>query len=620
MGTLPNTNDFSNSGQLLNKRRQKHRKQENNMPPIDTPDVKTNISADVSDRARKRCRATPGFVGLIFDQDRCNHDIARMIIRHDYPLHIVEDMSFINFVRSLQPQFNSVSVSTIEEHIEGVYLRTKQSLSNLLAEIPGRISLTLDLLVSDQSLGYVFLTGHFVDCDWKLQRRMLNVIILPYPDSEVAFNHAVSACLTDWNCESKLFTLTLDNPFINDSVKENLRGLMSINNQLILNGQLILSSCYVRTFCDLAQDALMTCRVTVEKVRQSVLYVKTSGVHEKKFMQLKKELQVPSMKNLILDDLTKWDTTYHMLMAASELKEVFSCLDTSDPDYTLTLSMEEWKQVEILCLYLSHFYDAVNILTGPVYPTSNIFFDKVWKIQLELMHGTVSQDPLVCYITKPLLEKFERYWRDCGLFLATAVMMDPRFKMKLVEFSFNRVYGADAETWIKIVDEGVHELFLEYVVQSLPPPTFIEDPLESVERTDMAQDESFLSTADGLSDFDVYIGFMNNQHMKSELDQYLEESLLPRVQDFDVLGWWRINKSKYPTLSKMASDILCIPVSTVSPDSVFDTGNRKIDSYRGSLHPKTHQALVCLKDWLQYETSESLSKTPSPIVKKENEY
>ncbi|KAG9141084.1 hypothetical protein Leryth_001583 [Lithospermum erythrorhizon] len=372
-------------------------------------------------------------------------------------------------------------------------------------------------------------------------------------------------------------------------------------------------------FGDLAQDALMLFRETVDKVRRNVFYVKASELREEKFMQLKQQLQVPSMRNIILDDLTRWDTTYHMLMAAFELKEVFSCLGTLDPDYALTLSIQEWIQVETLCMYLSHFYDAVNLLTAPVYPTSNVFFDEVWKIQLELMHGTTSQNLLVRYITTPLLEKFDRYWRGCCLFLATAVMMDPRFKMMLVEFSFNRIYGADAETWIRTVDEGVHELFLEYVVQSLPPPTFVEYPHESVEGTYIAQDVDFLSTLDGFSsDFDIYIGLMNNQHMKSELDQYLEECLLPWVQDFDVLGWWRINESKYPTLSKMAFDILCIPVSSVSPDSVFDTGNRRVDSYRGSLHPQTLEALVCAKDWLQYEKSESLYESPSAMVKRGN--
>ncbi|KAF2301389.1 hypothetical protein GH714_023571 [Hevea brasiliensis] len=132
------------------------------------------------------------------------------------------------------------------------------------------------------------------------------------------------------------------------------------------------------------------------------------------------------------------------------------------------------------------------------------------------------------------------------------------------------------------------------------------------------QDLPLLSIGDGLSDFDVYISeIANSQHMKSELDQYLEESLLPRVHEFDVLGWWKLNKLKYPTLSKMAADILSVPISTVAPDSVFDTGSKKIDSYRSSLRPVTLEALVCAKDWLQYGSSALSMETSNAVVKME---
>ncbi|GAA0164781.1 hypothetical protein LIER_20336 [Lithospermum erythrorhizon] len=70
------------------------------------------------------------------------------------------------------------------------------------------------------------------------------------------------------------------------------------------------------------------------------------------------------------------------------------------------------------------------------------------------MQGTTSQHPLVRYI-QPLFEKL-----------------------------LDRIYGSDVGSWIRTVDEGMHELFLEYVVQSLPPSTFVENPHESVERTD----------------------------------------------------------------------------------------------------------------------------------------
>ncbi|MGV7927246.1 hAT family dimerization domain-containing protein, partial [Mycobacterium kansasii] len=68
---------------------------------------------------------------------------------------------------------------------------------------------------------------------------------------------------------------------------------------------------------------------------------------------------------------------------------------------------------------------------------------------------------------------------------------------------------------------------------------------------------TLLTSGDGLLDFDVFISEMSsNQQTKSELDQYLEESLLPRIQEFDILEWWKLNKLKYPTLSKMARDVL----------------------------------------------------------------
>ncbi|XP_022872821.1 zinc finger BED domain-containing protein DAYSLEEPER-like isoform X2 [Olea europaea var. sylvestris] len=543
-----------------------------------------------------------------------------MIIQHEYPLHMVEHSGFIDFARCLHPHFITMSTNTVQEHILGIYFREKQNLLNLVAGIPGRVSLTLDLWTSDLRVSYGLLTGHFIGCDWKLYRRIFNVVTLPSPDSETAFDQAVAASLNAWSSESKLFTLTLDQSHANENAKRNLRGLLSIKNSRILNGQLLINSCYACTLTRLAQDALGFVRETVEKVRDSVKYVKTSEAREERFIKLKQQLQVPSTKNLIVDDLTKWNTTYHMLMAASELKEVFSCLDTSDPDYERPPSMDEWRQVETLCVYLKLFYEAANILTGPLYPTTNTFFHEVWKIQLELMHDASSPDLFVSSLTKPLHEKFTRYWEDCKLVLAVAVVMDPRLKMKLVEFSFPRIYGEDADNWIKIIDEDVHELYLEYVVQCLPPPTFIEEGNEAVVKTDIPQDDGLLPNGDiGFSDFDIYISdIMNGQQMKSELDQYLEESLLPRVQDFDVLGWWRVNRSKYPTLSKMASDVLSIPVSTVPADSVFDTRTRKMDSYRSSLKPSVLEALICAKDWLQYEHSEipfgTTEEVPGTIV------
>jgi hypothetical protein len=42
------------------------------------------------------------------------------------------------------------------------------------------------------------------------------------------------------------------------------------------------------------------------------------------------------------------------------------------------------------------------------------------------------------------------------------------------------------------------------------------------------------------------------------LNVCLEEEILPRRPDFDILMWWKLNSVKYPTLQAIARDILAI--------------------------------------------------------------
>ncbi|KAG4941802.1 hypothetical protein JHK87_045673 [Glycine soja] len=553
---------------------------------------------------RKRQYRSPSMPYVIFDQDQCRNEIARMIIMHDYPLHMVEHSGFVAFVQNLQPQFKMETFNSIQGDCVATYLMEKQHLLKCIDGLPGRVCLTLDIWTSSQSLGYVFITGHFVDHDWKLQRRILNVVMEPFPDSDSALTHAIAVCLSDWGLEGRLFSITCNQALSNVAL-EHLRPLLSVKNPLILNGQLLVGNCIACTLSSVAKDLLGSAQDLINKIRDSVKYVKISELHEEKFLELKRHLQVPSERSLFIDDQIHWNRSYQMLVAASELKEVFSCLDTSDPDYKgAPPSMQDWKLVEILCSYLKPLFDAANILTTTTHPTTIAFFHEVWKLQLDAARAVTSEDPFISNLNKIMSEKIDKYWRECSLVLALAVVMDPRFKMKLVEFSFTKIYGEDAHFYIRTVDDGIQELFHEYVAHPLPlRPVYSENgSAESHSKMEESPGGAVLSD-NGLTDFDAYIMETTSQQTKSELDQYLEESLLPRVPDFDVLAWWKLNKIKYPTLSKMAQDILSIPVSTVAPDSVFYSKSKEIDEYRSSLRPETLEALVCTKDWMQYGTT-----------------
>jgi hypothetical protein len=61
-------------------------------------------------------------------------------------------------------------------------------------------------------------------------------------------------------------------------------------------------------------------------------------------------------------------------------------------------------------------------------------------------------------------------------------------------------------------------------------------------------------------------------YLRTELDLYLEEPTLSRTQELDIISWWQYAGIKYPTLRKIARDIMPIHVTTVASESVFSTG------------------------------------------------
>lgn len=92
-------------------------------------------------------------------------------------------------------------------------------------------------------------------------------------------------------------------------------------------------------------------------------------------------------------------------------------------------------------------------------------------------------------------------------------------------------------------------------------------------------------------------------HLKYLLDiRYLNDAYESTVlTDFDILNWWKVHSSVYPTLARIARDILAIPTSTVASENAFSLGGRVVDPFRASLTPRTVEALVCTNDWLKGE-------------------
>jgi hypothetical protein len=107
-----------------------------------------------------------------------------------------------------------------------------------------------------------------------------------------------------------------------------------------------------------------------------------------------------------------------------------------------------------------------------------------------------------------------------------------------------------------------------------------------------------------VEEFQHHLAQKDNGECKTEVDQYLSEaSEPPCALGFDILGWWRVNSSKYKILSHVARDVMAVPLSTVASESAFSTGGRVLDSFSSSLSPLTVEALICCQNWLRSTSS-----------------
>nr|XP_028957574.1 zinc finger BED domain-containing protein DAYSLEEPER-like isoform X2 [Malus domestica]XP_028957576.1 zinc finger BED domain-containing protein DAYSLEEPER-like isoform X2 [Malus domestica] len=161
-------------------------------------------------------------------------------------------------------------------------------------------------------------------------------------------------------------------------------------------------------------------------------------------------------------------------------------------------------------------------------------------------------------------------------------------KRKAKEWGYDKLYGKESGE-LKDVSGTLFALFGSYMDKF--SHLLVSNPVNQTPTEIKVGDKLF-------EEFDNIYQDGSTLVEKTELNLYLEEKRLDRKQELDILSWWKLEQFRYPVLSRMASDVLTIPISTVASESAFSISGRVLDQYRSSLLPETVQALLCTRDWL----------------------
>ncbi|KAL4351636.1 hypothetical protein GQ457_06G016480 [Hibiscus cannabinus] len=257
-----------------------------------------------------------------------------------------------------------------------------------------------------------------------------------------------------------------------------------------------------------------------------------------------------------------------MLQTALTYKDVFlrCVLLHGDPLYKHLPTEDDWTFAAKICEKFVLFYEMTEDFSGTKYSTANLYFPHICSIRVTLNEWAQDNNATISSMARRMFAKFEKYWSVVNGIMGVATLLDPRYKTDFLECYFEDTYGVDAEYELEKIVQLCRDLVKEYEAKIM----------------------MFL--------------FQRRKKRKSkvlsQLDRYLDEDVIHRTPNFDILNWWKRIGPQFPILQAIARDIYAIPVSTVASESSFSTGGRLVNPQRNRLHPSTVEALACCQSWL----------------------
>ncbi|KAK9714090.1 hypothetical protein RND81_06G071400 [Saponaria officinalis] len=142
-----------------------------------------------------------------FDQKIYRDLVAKAIIKHWYPFSWVEHEGNRAIHGYLSDDVKSICRNTAKPDCVKLYTSLKNKLKDTLCNLPGRVCLTYDLWTSCQTEGYLCLTAHFVDVNWKLSSVVLNFCHMEPPHKQAGVKETKALWFdvpTRWNSTYKI--------------------------------------------------------------------------------------------------------------------------------------------------------------------------------------------------------------------------------------------------------------------------------------------------------------------------------------------------------------------------------------------------------------------------------
>ncbi|CAL1383872.1 unnamed protein product [Linum trigynum] len=275
----------------------------------------------------------------------------------------------------------------------------------------------------------------------------------------------------------------MDNASVNDVVAIHMRQQLKEWGSDILDGKYLHMRCVAHIINLDVNDGLKETGVSVERVRESVRWVRATPARSRKFKDCIEFEKIVSKKFVSLDVATRWNSTYLMLESAKPFEKAFQTLARNEKKFKKHLTekkyrnvslgiptSDDWSSVGRFITYLKLFYNLTVRVSGTSYVTLHLLFDEICELHNMISEWADSMDIEVCCMAERIKYKLAKYLFEEDLensklnrLCYMAVILDPRRKVDNLEEVLKKVYGdIRGKALVEEVKDEMRVLFDHY--------------------------------------------------------------------------------------------------------------------------------------------------------------
>ncbi|KAH6766168.1 hypothetical protein C2S52_017151 [Perilla frutescens var. hirtella] len=183
----------------------------------------------------------------------------------------------------------------------------------------------------------------------------------------------------------------------------------------------------------------------------------------------------------------------------------------------------DWMLAREICERLEFFYVLIEMFSATSCPTANKIFIYICEIRLKIDEWHASEYVAIKLMAANMIEKFKKYWEDIHIIFSIALILDPRFKFRTIDYYFDKIYKDQAEFEKDKVRTVMHEIENEYKA-SFPKPNGGSGNNSSSSL--VSNVHGSINIFEGIQSLEAYLSGSTIAQEKSEFDAYMEEPLL----------------------------------------------------------------------------------------------